>query len=221
MRITFFVYDGLTTLDLIGPHDVLSRLPGVEAISASKGGTPVMADTGALGITATHAIADVDATDVLVVPGGLEGTFAAAADEEILAWLRAMHETTTWTTSVCTGSLILGAAGLLEGKHATTHWAAMELLADFGATAVKERVVRDGKVMTGAGVSAGIDMALTLAAEIAGDDVAKTIQLGIAVASLPPFGPTRLWHQANLLVVANGLHLRTGFLSKRSDGEHV
>lgn len=187
MRITFFVYDGLTTLDVIGPHDVLSRLPGVEAVSAAKGGGTVQADTGALGIAASHSLEEISHTDVLVVPGGLEGTFAAAADEEILDWIRTMASTATWITSVCTGSLILGAAGLLEGRRATTHWAAIELLAGYGATPVKERVVRDGNLMTGAGVSAGIDMALTLAAEIAGDDVAKTIQLGIEYDPSPPF----------------------------------
>jgi putative intracellular protease/amidase len=187
MRIVFFLYEGLTTLDLIGPHDVLSRLPGVEAISVSKDGGPVMADTGALGLTATHSFADVQTCDVLVIPGGMEGTFAAAGDEETLDWIRSVAAGATWITSVCTGALILGAAGLLKGKSATTHWAAIDLLAGYGATPVSERVVFDGNVVTGAGVSAGIDMALTLAATIAGDDVAKTIQLGIEYDPNPPF----------------------------------
>ncbi|GJM38075.1 MAG: glutamine amidotransferase [Acidimicrobiales bacterium] len=187
MRIVFFLYEGLTTLDVIGPHDVLSRLPGAEAISVSKDGGPVNADTGALGLTPTHAMADVDSCDILVVPGGLEGTFAAAADEEILDWIRAVTADATWITSVCTGSLILGAAGLLEGKRATTHWAAIDLLATSGAEPVRERVVFDGNVVTGAGVSAGIDMALTLAAAIAGDDTAKALQLGIEYDPHPPF----------------------------------
>jgi len=187
MRIVFFLYEGLTTLDIIGPHDVLSRLPGVDAISVSKNGGGVTADTGVLGLTATHAMADVDACDVLVVPGGLEGTFAAAADEEILDWIRAVTADATWITSVCTGSLILGAAGLLDGKRATTHWGAIELLAGYGAIPTKERVVVDGNVVTGAGVSAGIDMALTLAAAIAGDDTAMAIQLGIEYDPSPPF----------------------------------
>lgn len=187
MRIAFFLYEGLTTLDLIGPHDVLSRLPGVEAVSVSKNGGEVKADTGVLGLTATHSISEIESCDVLVVPGGLEGTFAAAADEEILAWIRAVTADATWITSVCTGSLILGAAGLLEGKKATTHWAAIDLLAGYGAIPTRERVVFDGNVVTGAGVSAGIDMALTLAAEIAGDDAAKAIQLGIEYDPHPPF----------------------------------
>jgi putative intracellular protease/amidase len=187
MRIVFFLYEGLTTLDIIGPHDVLSRLPGVDAISVSKNGGAVTADTGVLGLTATHSMTDVDACDVLVVPGGLEGTFAAAADEEILDWIRSVTADATWITSVCTGSLILGAAGLLEGKRATTHWGAIELLAGYGAIPTKERVVVDGNVVTGAGVSAGIDMALTLAAAIAGDDTAMAIQLGIEYDPNPPF----------------------------------
>jgi putative intracellular protease/amidase len=187
MRIVFFLYEGLTTLDLIGPHDVLSRLPRVEAISVSKDGGSVMADTGALGLTATHSFADVQTCDVLVVPGGMEGTFAAAGDDETLDWIRSVAAGATWITSVCTGALILGAAGLLNGKSATTHWAAIDLLAGYGATPVSERVVFDGNVVTGAGVSAGIDMALTLAATIAGDDIAKTIQLGIEYDPNPPF----------------------------------
>lgn len=187
MRIVFFLYEGLTTLDVIGPHDVLSRLPGVDAISVSKDGGPVTADTGVLGLTATHAMVDVESCDVLVVPGGMAGTFAAAADPEILDWIRAVTADATWITSVCTGALILGAAGLLEGRRATTHWAAIDLLAGFGAEPVRERVVVDGNVVTGAGVSAGIDFALTLASWIAGDDVARTIQLGIEYDPDPPF----------------------------------
>ena len=187
MRIVFFLYEGLTTLDVIGPHDVLSRLPDAEAISVSPDGGVVNADTGALGVAPTHAMADVDHADVLVVPGGLEGTFAAAADESILEWTRTIARGCDWTTSVCTGSLILGAAGLLDGRRATTHWAAIDLLSTYGATPVEERVVVDGNLVTAAGVSAGIDMALTLAASIAGDDAAKAIQLGIEYDPRPPF----------------------------------
>jgi putative intracellular protease/amidase len=187
MRIVFFLYEGLTTLDIIGPHDVLSRLPGVDAISVSKHGGPVAADTGALGLTATHAMADVDHCDVLVVPGGLAGTFAAMEDPETLDWIRSVTTDATWVCSVCTGALILGAAGLLDGKRATTHWGAVDLLPAYGAEPVRERVVFDGNVVTGAGVSAGIDFALTLAARIAGDEVAQTIQLGIEYDPSPPF----------------------------------
>lgn len=188
MRIVFFLYEGLTTLDIIGPHDVLSRLPEAEAISVGKTRGPFMADTGALGLTATHTIDEVDAADVLVVPGGLEGTFAAAADPETTDWVRAVSEGATWTTSVCTGSLILGAAGVLAGKRATTHWAAIDALAGYGATPVDdERVVFDGDVVTAAGVSSGIDMALTLAARLVDDDFAKALQLAIEYDPQPPF----------------------------------
>lgn len=188
MRIAFFLYEGLTTLDIIGPHDVLSRLPDAEAISVGKSTGPFMADTGALGLTATHTIDQIDAVDVLVVPGGLEGTFAAAADPETIDWVRAVAEHATWTTSVCTGSLILGAAGVLEGRRATTHWAALDALAGYGATPVgDERVVFDGDVVTAAGVSSGIDMALTLAARLTDDDFAKALQLAIEYDPQPPF----------------------------------
>lgn len=188
MRIAFFLYEGLTTLDIIGPHDVLSRLPDTEAISVGKTSGPFMADTGVLGLTATHTIDQVDTADIVIVPGGVAGTFAAAADDETLEWMRMIDASSTWTTSVCTGALILGAAGVLDGKRATTHWAAVDMLAGYGATPVAdERVVFDGKVVTAAGVSAGIDMALSLAATIAGDEVAKTIQLGIEYDPQPPF----------------------------------
>lgn len=188
MRIAFFLYEGLTALDIIGPHDVLSRLPEAEAISVGKSTGPFMADTGALGLTATHTIDQIDAVDVLVVPGGLEGTFAAAADPETTDWVRTVAEHATWTTSVCTGSLILGAAGALDGKRATTHWAALDALAAYGATPVDdERVVFDGDVVTAAGVSSGIDMALTLAARLTDDDFAKALQLAIEYDPQPPF----------------------------------
>ena len=188
MRIAFFLYEGLTALDIIGPHDVLSRLPEAEAISVGKSTGPFMADTGALGLTATHTIDQIDAVDVLVVPGGLEGTFAAAADPGTTDWVRTVAEHATWTTSVCTGSLILGAAGALDGKRATTHWAALDALAGYGATPVgDERVVFDGDVVTAAGVSSGIDMALTLAARLTDDDFAKALQLAIEYDPQPPF----------------------------------
>lgn len=188
MRIAFFLYEGLTTLDIIGPHDVLSRLPDCEAISVGKGKGPFTADTGALGLTATHSIDEVDSADILVVPGGLEGTFAAAADPETTDWVRSVSAGATWTTSVCTGSLILGAAGLLEGKRATTHWAAIDALAGYGATPVDdERVVFDGDIVTAAGVSSGIDMALTLAARVIDEDFARALQLAIEYDPQPPF----------------------------------
>jgi transcriptional regulator GlxA family with amidase domain len=147
----------------------------------------VRVDTGAFTIRTEHSLSDVPRPDVFVVPGGSAGTFAAARDEEILAWVREAHAHSTFSTSVCTGSLILGAAGLLKGRKATTHWAARSLLAEHGATYTAERVVRAGKIVTAAGVSAGIDMALFLVAEILDEEAAKTIQLAIEYDPQPPF----------------------------------
>ena len=132
------------------------------------------------------AIADLPGPEVVLVPGG-EGNRPLMRDPEVLDWLRVAHESSTWTTSVCTGALVLGAAGILDGKRATTHWAFLDRLSELGAEPVTERVVEDGKVITAAGVSAGIDMALTLAARIAGDEVAQAIQLGIEYDPQPPF----------------------------------
>jgi transcriptional regulator GlxA family with amidase domain len=186
MRIAILVFDGLTALDAIGPYEVLSRIPEAEvAFVATEAGSK-RTDTGALGIQADLALSEVSEPDVLLVPGG-EGNRPLMADEEVLDWLRGTHEKSTWTTSVCTGALVLGAAGILEGKRATTHWAYLDRLSQFGAEAVEERVVEDGKIVTAAGVSSGIDMALTLAGRIAGERVAQAIQLGIEYDPEPPF----------------------------------
>jgi putative intracellular protease/amidase len=186
MNIAILLYDRFTALDAIGPYEVLSRLPGstLEFVAAEPG--PVRTDTGILTVIADRSIADVEALDVVLVPGG-PGEVAARAGGTALEWLREVHEGTTWTTSVCTGSLILAAAGLLEGKRATSHWLALEELGRLGAEPVSERVVFDGKIATAAGVSAGIDMALALAAKLAGEEVAQAIQLGIEYDPQPPF----------------------------------
>jgi transcriptional regulator GlxA family with amidase domain len=186
MRIAILIFDGLTALDAIGPYEVLSRLPGAELRFVSKQAGPVRTDTGALGVQADLAIADLDDPEVVVVPGG-PGSRPLMGDPEVLEWLRAAHGGSTWTTSVCTGALVLGAAGILDGKRATTHWAFVERLPEFGAEPLTARVVEDGKVITAAGVSAGIDMALTLASRLAGDQVAQAIQLGIEYDPDPPF----------------------------------
>jgi putative intracellular protease/amidase len=186
MRIVVPLFEGFTALDAVGPYEVLSRLPGARLLFAATETGPVRSDTGVLAITADARLADVDSCDVLVVPGG-PGTRRLMHDPELTGWIRRVHETTQWTTSVCTGSLLLGGAGLLEGLHATTHWSAVELLESFGARYVTERVVVRGKVVSAAGVSAGIDMALTLAELIAGDDVARAIQLAIEYDPQPPF----------------------------------
>jgi putative intracellular protease/amidase len=186
MNIALLLYDRVTALDAIGPYEVLSRLPGstVEFVATERG--PIRTDNGMLALTADRSIDDVKEPEIVLVPGG-PGEVAARAGGAALEWLRAVHENTTWTTSVCTGSLILAAAGLLEGKRATSHWLALEELGRLGAVPVSERVVFDGKIATAAGVSAGIDMALTLAAKLAGDEVAQAIQLGIEYDPQPPF----------------------------------
>jgi len=185
MEIAILLYDGFTALDAVGPYEVLGRLPGAQTKFVAEAVGPVRTDTRALAITADYALAEVRGPAIVVVPGG-PGSEAAAANEGILTWLRVVHETTRWTTSVCTGSVVLAAAGLLDGKRATTHWASYERLAARGARPTAERVVREGKVMTAAGVSAGIDMALELARLEAGEEVAQALQLGIEYDPQPP-----------------------------------
>jgi transcriptional regulator GlxA family with amidase domain len=187
MQIAVLLFDGLTSLDAVGPHEVLHRLPNAQVAFVAAEPGPKPTDDGALALVADHALHAVPNPDLVVVPGG-DGNVDARADERVLDWLRTAHETSQWTTSVCTGSLILGAAGLLRGKRATTHWTELETLRQFGAEPVAdERVVIEGKVVTAAGVSSGIDMALQLAARIAGDDVAQAIQLAIEYDPQPPY----------------------------------
>jgi putative intracellular protease/amidase len=186
MDIAILLYDRVTALDAIGPYEVLSRLPGASATFVAVEPGPVKTDNGMLTLVAEGSLEDASAPDIVLVPGG-PGEVAARAGETALDWLRSVHETSTWTTSVCTGSLILAAAGLLNGKCATSHWLALEQLRELGAEPVSERVVFAGKLVTAAGVSAGIDMALTLAGTIAGEEVAQAIQLGIEYDPQPPF----------------------------------
>lgn len=186
MKIAIVLYDRFTALDAIGPYEVLSRLPGAELSFLAVESGPVTTDNGMLTMLAQHSLAEVRGADIVLVPGG-PGEVAARAGDSVLDWLRSAHETSTWTTSVCTGSLVLAAAGLLSGKRATTHWLAFDEMERLGALPVHERVVFDGKLVTGAGVSAGIDMALSLAATVAGPEVAQAIQLGIEYDPQPPF----------------------------------
>jgi transcriptional regulator GlxA family with amidase domain len=186
MDIAVLLYPRMTALDAIGPYEVLSRLPGSTLTFVGSRPGPVRTDNDRLSLIADASIDDFPSPGIVLIPGG-PGQVALMDDERILSWLRTADESTEWTTSVCTGSLILGAAGLLKGKRATTHWLAMDQLADLGAEPTSERVVVDGKVVTAAGVSAGIDMALRLVATIAGDDVAQAIQLGIEYDPQPPF----------------------------------
>lgn len=186
MKIAILLYEGFTALDAIGPYEVLRSVPGweVEFVAAQRG--EVRTDSGVVGLTADRSLEEVGEPEIVLVPGGM-GTRKKMEDEEILSWLRRVDETTKWTTSVCTGSLLLAAAGLLEGRRATGHWAWLEPLKDFGAEPVGGRYVEDGKVITAAGVSAGIDMALYLVGREVGPDVAQAIQLGIEYDPDPPF----------------------------------
>lgn len=187
MKIAIVLYPELTALDAMGPYAVLSQIPGAEVVLCTETPGRISDDNGLLHIEVEHSLADIPRPEVLVVPGGTITRKLAHAGHPIVEWVRQAHPHTTFTTSVCTGALMLGAAGVLEGVEATTHWCAYEELAAFGARPTGTRVVRQGKVITAAGVSSGIDMALTLAAELAGEDVAKAIQLGIEYDPQPPF----------------------------------
>lgn len=186
MEIAILLFDRLTALDAVGPYEVLSRIPGAAVKFVAKETGPKRTDAGSLALVADYTLDQVPAPDIVVAPGG-PGQSALMDDEPVLAWLRKTHETSKWTASVCTGSLLLGAAGLLGGLKATSHWMAYDALRSLGAEAVSDRVVIEGKIITAAGVSAGIDMALTLVAKECGDDMAQAIQLSIEYDPQPPF----------------------------------
>ncbi len=186
-QIAIVVYPGFTALDFIGPYEVLRWLPDAEVRFVWHEPGPITADSGVLVIGATHSFAETLSPDVILVPGGMT-TVEHARDEALLDWVRSAHRTATWTTSVCSGSIILAAAGLLNGKRATSHWMALPILKTLGVNAVgDERVVHEGRIVTSAGVSAGIDLALWLAGQIGGDDRAKVIQLSMEYDPQPPF----------------------------------
>ncbi|WP_328296642.1 DJ-1/PfpI family protein [Streptomyces sp. NBC_00435] len=187
MRIVFPLFPGYTALDAIGPYEVLRFLPGVEVLFAAERPGPVPADSGALRITADAALGDIGSCDIVVVPGGPGSRALAVPSSPYVRWLRAVHPTTRWTASVCTGALLLGAAGILDGLRATTHWNSIDRLASFGATPTGQRVVFQGKVVTAAGVSSGIDMALELAARLEDRTTAEAVQLLIEYDPRPPF----------------------------------
>jgi putative intracellular protease/amidase len=185
MDIAIPLFDDITALDAIGPYEVLSRLPGARVRFVAIEPGPKKTDKR-LTLVADEPLSAVPRPEIIMVPGGF-GTRALMTPNPLLDWIRAAHQTSQWTTSVCTGSLLLGAAGLLRGLEATTHWTVLDQLAALGARPTSRRVVEQGKIVTAAGVSAGIDMALTLAARIAGDEVAQAIQLGIEYDPQPPF----------------------------------
>jgi putative intracellular protease/amidase len=186
MKIAIPLYDRFTALDAVGPYEVLQRIPGAEITWLAHEPGLVGTDTGQLHLQADAAFEELPDPDILVVPGGT-GTDAVLDDERLVGWIRRAHETSQWTTSVCTGSLLLGAAGVLEGLEATSHWLDIDELERFGARPTGRRVVEQGKVITAAGVSSGIDMGLVLAARIGGPELAQAIQLGIEYDPQPPF----------------------------------
>ncbi|MGW7364166.1 DJ-1/PfpI family protein [Streptomyces sp. NPDC054841] len=186
MQIAILLYDEFTSLDAVGPFELLSRMPGAETVLVAEEAGPVRNDQGNLTLVADRTLAEVTAPDIVLVPGG-RGTRQAMQNETVLEWLRTVDATSTWTTSVCSGSLVLAGAGLLKGRRATSHWLVLETLGLLGAEATGERVVFDGKYVTAAGVSSGIDMALHLIGRIAGDEIAQKIQLLTEYDPQPPY----------------------------------
>ncbi|MFI8006336.1 DJ-1/PfpI family protein [Streptomyces sp. NPDC086010] len=186
MQIAIVLFDRFTALDAVGPYEMLSRTPGAETVFVAEHSGAVRNDSGSLSLVAGRTLADVPAPDLVIVPGG-PGQSDQMENEALLGWLRAADAASTWTTSVCTGSLLLAAAGLLRGRRATSHWLALDVLRTHGAEPTAERVVVDGKYVTAAGVSAGIDMGLTLLGTIAGDDHARSVQLLTEYDPQPPY----------------------------------
>lgn len=186
MQIAILLFDGFTALDAVGPYQMLCRLPDAETLFVAERTGPFPDDRGSLSLVAERTLGEVTAPDILVVPGG-PGQTGQMGNETLLDWLRAVDVTTTWTTSVCTGSLLLAAAGLLRGRRATSHWLALDSLRAFGAEPTGERVVTDGKYVTAAGVSSGIDMGLTLAGVLEGDRFAQSVQLMTEYDPQPPY----------------------------------
>jgi putative intracellular protease/amidase len=185
VQVAYLLFDRFTALDVTGPYEVLSRLPDAESVFVAERAVPIANELGTLSLVAEHTIDEIGAPQVLVVPGGF-GTRALLGNERLLDWLRQVHQKTDWTTSVCTGSLLLAAAGLLKDLPATTHWLERDLLAKLGARPVPDRVVEQGKIITAAGVSSGIDMALRLVQRIRGERAAQAIQLSIEYDPDPP-----------------------------------
>lgn len=184
MKINILLYDSVTALDAVGPYEVLGRLPGAEVLFVAERAGPVRTDTGHQLLIAAASLAEAPAADLVLVPGGYRPPIKPGPIHD---WLRTADATTAWTASVCVGSLVLAAAGLLTGRRATSHWLTLDRLPGLGAVPVSDRVVVDGKYATAAGVSAGIDLALDLVGRIAGPEAAQTIQLGIEYDPAPPF----------------------------------
>lgn len=187
MQIAIGLFPGFTALDAIGPYQVFTNMPDADVVLCAATPGDLADDNGLLHLEVSATFADVPAPDLLLVPGGLVTRKLARDGDPIIDWIRDAHRHTAYTTSVCTGALLLGAAGLLVGKRATTHWAAYDALRSYGAEPTDERVVGEERIFTAAGVSAGVDLALTLVGRIAGGDTAQAIQLGLEYDPRPPF----------------------------------
>jgi putative intracellular protease/amidase len=188
MEIVIYLYNGITALDAVGPYEVLSRMPNanIKFVAEMKG--PVVSDSHFLKLVADYEISEIERADILLIPGSVIGFLRETRKKHVKDWIRKIHQTTQWTVSVCTGSIILASTGILEGLKASSHWAVIHLLKDYGATPALERFVREGKIITSQGVSAGIDMALYLASQIVGVEQSKVIQLMIEYFPEPPLG---------------------------------
>ncbi|WP_134065618.1 DJ-1/PfpI family protein [Mycobacteroides salmoniphilum] len=221
MQIAILAYPGMTALDAIGPYEMLRGLPDAELRFVWHEPGPIVTDSGVLVLGATHSFEETAAPDIILVGGSIPATMSTAADEGALNWLRRAHQTTTWTTSVCSGSLILGAAGILRGKDATCHWAGQRVLSTFGANPQRDkRIVRDGKVITAAGVSAGLDLGLWLVGEIAGRARAEATQLCIEYDPRPPFDTGHM-SKASARNKADAARMMTGMISARDAGAEL
>lgn len=221
MQIAILAYPGMTALDAIGPYEMLRGLPDAELRFVWHEPGPIVTDSGVLVLGATHSFEETAAPDVVLVGGSIPATMSTAADEGVLNWLRRAHQTTTWTTSVCSGSLILGAAGILRGKDATCHWAGQRVLSTFGANPQRDkRIVRDGKVITAAGVSAGLDLGLWLVGEIAGRPRAEATQLCIEYDPQPPFDTGHM-SKASARNKADAARMMKGMISARDAGAEL
>ncbi|TMW71224.1 DJ-1/PfpI family protein [Alteribacter natronophilus] len=177
MKIVIYVYHGITMLDAIGPYEVLRNLPDAEVCFAAERTGEIKADSGFVDLNVKHSIEDVKEADILIIPGSTIAFIEEMKNERVLEWIKEMDKTTKWTTSVCSGSMLLASSGLLAGRKATSHWKPLNLLSRYGAVPARERIVEDGKYLTAAGVSAGIDMALYLSDRMVGEDETKAIQL--------------------------------------------
>ena len=212
MQIAYVLYDGFTALDITGPLDTLGAVPGHEPVFVAEQAGPVWNESRNLQMVAAKSFDELPSPDIVVVPGGF-GTRAALDSDPTLTWLRNSHETSTWTTSVCTGSLLLAAAGLLDGLEATTHWLARDVLTELGAVPVPERIVEHDRIMMAAGVSSGIDMGLRLIQKIYGDELAQVIQLSIEYDPDPPFDVGSPEKAPGAIVDV----VRAGFLQQEAD----